>query len=96
MGTSAPENGIYGISGLWDLGIMGFEICGILVLWEKGKEEGRNRERRVGQEPWSIISSFFCIFHSNPFLFLPFCCSFFFESKQIFFPFLVELWLHIH
>ena len=54
MGTSAPENGIYGISGLWDLGIMGFEICGILVLWEKGEEEGRNRERKVGQEPWSI------------------------------------------
>ena len=54
MGTSAPENGIYGISGLWDLGIMGFEICGILVLWEKGGEEGRNRERKVGQEPWSI------------------------------------------
>ena len=54
MGTSAPENGIYGISGLWDLGIMGFVICGILVLWEKGGEEGRNRERRVGQEPWSI------------------------------------------
>ena len=54
MGTSAPENGIYGISGLWDLGIMGFVICGILVLWEKEGEEGRNRERRVGQEPWSI------------------------------------------
>ena len=54
MGTSAPENGIYGISGLWDLGIMGFVICGILVLWEKGGEEGRNRERKVGQEPWSI------------------------------------------
>ena len=35
---------------------MGFEICGILVLWEKGGEEGRNRERRVGQEPWSIIA----------------------------------------
>ena len=33
---------------------MGFEICGILVLWEKGGEEGRNRERKVGQEPWSI------------------------------------------
>ena len=33
---------------------MGFEICGILVLWEKGEEEGRNRERKVGQEPWSI------------------------------------------
>ena len=33
---------------------MGFEICGILVLWEKGGEEGRNSERRVGQEPWSI------------------------------------------
>ena len=49
MGTSAPENGIYGISGLWDLGIMGFVICGILVLWEKEGEEGRNRERRVGQ-----------------------------------------------
>ena len=45
MGTSAPENGIYGISGLWDLGIMGFVICGILVLWEKGGEEGRNREK---------------------------------------------------
>ena len=57
MGTSAPENGIYGISGLWDLGIMGFEICGILVLWEKGEEEGRNRERKVGQEPWSIKGS---------------------------------------
>ena len=56
MGTSAPENGIYGISGLWDLGIMGFEICGILVLWEKGEEEGRNRERKVGQEPWSITT----------------------------------------
>ena len=56
MGTSAPENGIYGISGLWDLGIMGFVICGILVLWEKEGEEGRNRERRVGQEPWSIKS----------------------------------------
>ena len=55
MGTSAPENGIYGISGLWDLGIMGFVICGILVLWEKGGEEGRNRERKVGQEPWSIM-----------------------------------------
>ena len=54
MGTSAPENRIYGISGLWDLGIMGFVICGILVLWEKEGEEGRNRERRVGQEPWSI------------------------------------------
>ena len=33
---------------------MGFVICGILVLWEKEGEEGRNRERRVGQEPWSI------------------------------------------
>ena len=33
---------------------MGFVICGILVLWEKGGEEGRNRERKVGQEPWSI------------------------------------------
>ena len=54
MGTSALENGIYGISGLWDLGIMGFVICGILVLWEKEGEEGRNRERRIGQEPWSI------------------------------------------
>ena len=55
MGTSAPENGIYGISGLWDLGIMGFVICEILVLWEKEGEEGRSREeRRVGQEPWSI------------------------------------------
>ena len=57
MGTSALENGIYGISGLWDLGIMGFVICGILVLWEKEGEEGRNRERRVGQEPWSISFS---------------------------------------
>ena len=36
---------------------MGFEICGILVLWEKGGEEGRNRERKVGQEPWSITPS---------------------------------------
>ena len=54
MGTSAPENGIYGISGLWDLGIMGFVICEILVLWEKEGEEGQSRERRVGQEPWSI------------------------------------------
>ena len=27
---------------------MGFVICGILVLWEKEGEEGRNRERRVG------------------------------------------------
>ena len=35
---------------------MGFEICGILVLWEKGGEEGRNREKKVGQEPWSIRS----------------------------------------
>ena len=57
MGTSALENGIYGISGLWDLGIMGFVICGILVLWEKEGEEGRNKERRVGQEPWSIKKS---------------------------------------
>ena len=37
---------------------MGFVICGILVLWEKEGEEGRNRERRVGQEPWSITSHF--------------------------------------
>ena len=40
MGTSALENGIYGILGLWDLGIIGFVICGILVLWEKEGEEG--------------------------------------------------------
>ena len=40
---------------------MRFEICGILVLWEKGGEEGRNRERRVGQEPWSIKSSSFTL-----------------------------------
>ena len=33
---------------------MGFVICGILVLWEKEGEEGQSRERRVGQEPWSI------------------------------------------
>ena len=39
---------------------MGFEICGILVLWEKGGEEGRNRERKVGQEPWSIKQ---CAYH---------------------------------
>ena len=68
MGTSAPENGIYGISGLWDLGIMGFVICGILVLWEKEGEEGRSREeRRVGQEPWSIsagVCKFFVRFYS--------------------------------
>ena len=46
MGTSAPENGIYGISGLWDLGIMGFVICGILVLWEKGEKRGETERER--------------------------------------------------
>ena len=35
--------GNYGICDLWDFGIMG-----------EGGEEGRNRERKVGQEPWSI------------------------------------------
>ena len=44
---------------LWDFGIMGFGNYGICDLWDfgimgEGGEEGRNRERKVGQEPWSI------------------------------------------
>ena len=46
---------------LWDFGIMGFGNYGICDLWDfgimgEGGEEGRNRERKVGQEPWSIMS----------------------------------------
>ena len=47
---------------LWDFGIMGFGNYGICDLWDfgimgEGGEEGRNRERKVGQEPWSITTS---------------------------------------